>query len=224
MRANGVPVLESVILTRGQIENRMQEALDLAETAAGYPLFIKPANLGSSVGVSKVRSRSDMLEGLMEAARFDRRVLVERGVDAREIEVSVLGNQEPQASIAGEIVPVDEFYTYKAKYFDDRSALLIPAPIDEATMERARSLACQAYAAADCAGLSRVDFLLDKKSGELFLNEINTIPGFTSISMYPRLWEASGLPYPALVDKLVELALERRADRDRTEFKYGSTL
>jgi D-alanine-D-alanine ligase len=156
----------------------------------------------------------------MEAARFDRRILVERGVNAREIEVSVLGNDEPIASVPGEIIPSDDFYSYEAKYIDDRSTLVIPAPIPFEVSQNVRELAVQAYRAIDCAGMARVDFLLDRDTGELFLNEVNTIPGFTKISMYPKLWEASGLAFPELVDRLIELSLERRAERDRTEWRY----
>jgi D-alanine-D-alanine ligase len=156
----------------------------------------------------------------MEAARFDRRILIERGVNGREIEVSVLGNDDPIASVPGEIIPSDDFYSYEAKYIDERSQLLIPAPIPFETSQRVRELAVQAYRAVDCAGMARADFLLDQENGELYLNEINTIPGFTKISMYPKLWEASGLEFPVLVDRLIELALERRAERDRTEWRY----
>jgi D-alanine-D-alanine ligase len=157
----------------------------------------------------------------MDAARYDRRILVERGVNAREIEVSVLGNDDPQASMVGEILPSADFYTYAAKYLDDRSQLLIPAPITAAQSKQVQSLAVRAFKATDCAGMARVDFLLDRDRDELYLNELNTIPGFTSISMYPKLWDASGMPYPALVDRLVELALERKVERDRTIRKYS---
>ena len=156
----------------------------------------------------------------MEAARYDRRILIERGIQAREIEVSVLGNDEPIASVPGEVVPSADFYSYEAKYIDDRSDLLIPAPIPFEITQQVRDLAVRAYQAVDCAGMARVDFLLDKDTGEVFLNEINTIPGFTKISMYPKLWEASGLSFEDLVNRLIELALERRADRDRTEWRY----
>ena len=220
MRTHGIPVVESVIVLRSEISQDIQSVLEAAEQVADYPLFVKPANMGSSVGVSKCRSRSDLLEGLMEAARFDRRVLVERGVNAREIEVSVLGNDDPQASIPGEIIPEADFYSYDAKYHDDRSQLLIPAPLSEKLTELVQMTAISAYRAADCAGMARVDFLLDKDSQQLYLGEINTLPGFTQISMYPKLWEGSGLPYPMLVDRLVELALERKADRDMTERRY----
>lgn len=220
MRAHDIPVVEWIIVLRSEIKQDIDAVLEKAEKVAGYPLFIKPANLGSSVGVSKCRSRADLLEGLMEAARFDRRVLVERGLNAREIEVSVLGNDEPQASIPGEIIPAADFYTYDAKYHDDRSQLLIPAPITDEQTALVQSLAVQAYKASDCAGMARVDFLLDKDSQQLYLGEINTIPGFTQISMYPKLWAASGLSYPELVDRLIELALERKAERDQTERRF----
>jgi D-alanine-D-alanine ligase len=160
------------------------------------------------------------LEGLLEASRYDRRVLIERGIQGREIEISVLGNDHPEASVPGEIIPAGEFYTYEAKYLDENSALLIPAPIPDELAQRARQLAVQACRAVDVAGMARADFLLDKDSGELYLNEINTIPGFTKISMYPKLWEASGLPYPRLLDRLIDLALERKADRDHTERSF----
>jgi D-alanine-D-alanine ligase len=220
MRANGVPVVESLVVLRSQIEKDPQAVIPALEQVGPYPLFVKPANLGSSVGITKCQSRSDLVEGLMEAARYDRRVLVERGVNAREIEVSVLGNEDPQASVPGEVLPSREFYSYEAKYLDGSSGLLIPAPIPDETAERIRSLAIKAFRAVDCAGMARADFLLDKNNGELYLNEINTIPGFTEISMYPKLWDASGLPYPALVNRLVELALERKTERDHTERRY----
>jgi D-alanine-D-alanine ligase len=220
MRANQVPVLESIMVTRTEIEKQLEAVLARCETVARYPLFVKPANLGSSVGVTKCKSRSDLLEGLMEAARFDRRILVERGVNGREIEVSVLGNEHPQASVPGEIRPADEFYTYEAKYINERSELIIPANIPAETAQQVRELAVKAYIACDCAGMARADFLLDKETGDIYLNEINTIPGFTKISMYPKLWEASGLPYPELVQKLIELATERKNERDRSEHRY----
>jgi D-alanine-D-alanine ligase len=220
MRTNGVPVLEYFIILRRDIEADINQVFRRAEELAPYPLFVKPANLGSSVGVSKCRNRSDLMEGLMDAARYDRRILVERGVNGREIEVSVLGNDDPQASVPGEIIPAADFYSYDAKYHDDRSKLLIPAPLSPKQIDQVQSLAVKAYLATDCAGMARVDFLLDKDTDLLYLNELNTIPGFTRISMYPKLWDASGVPYPALVDKLIELALERRGERDRNEYRY----
>lgn len=220
VREKGLPVVDWLILNTTQMEADMEAALDRAQGVGSYPLFTKPANLGSSVGVSKCRNRSDLLEGLMDAARYDRRVLVEQGLEAREIEVSVLGNEDPQASIAGEVVPGDEFYSYKAKYIDDTSELLIPAPIDEAIMQQAREIAIEAFKAIDGAGMGRADLFLDKKSGDLYINEINTIPGFTQISMYPKLWEATGLPYPKLLDRLIELAFQRQDQKDKLVRSY----
>lgn len=228
MRANGVPVLDSIVVSKREIEEDADSIIGQAEALATYPLFVKPANMGSSVGITKCKSRSDLFEGLLEAARYDRRVLIERGVNAREIEVSVLGNEEPRASVPGEIIPSREFYSYEAKYIDDNSNLIIPAPIPPELAQWVQQLAVQAYRAVDCAGMARVDFLLEKNEsqrgepGEVYLNEINTIPGFTKISMYPKLWEESGLPYPALVDRLVELALERKAECNRIERRYRS--
>ena len=220
MRARGIPVLEFLVLNSTELENDLDRSLDRAEMVAGYPLFVKPANLGSSVGISKVRSRSDLLEGLLEAAQYDRRVLVERGVEAREIEVSVLGNEVPEASVPGEVIPSDEFYSYRAKYLDETSELIIPAPIDEETTEEAREMALAAYRVIDGAGMARVDLLLDEASGRLYLNEINTNPGFTRISMYPKLWEASGIPYPELMDRLIELGMARHAQKQRLVRSY----
>jgi D-alanine-D-alanine ligase len=220
MRANDIPVLDSMILRRSEINQRLDHVLNQAEALAPYPLFTKPANLGSSVGISKCHNRSDLVEGIMEAAQYDRRILIERGVNGREIEVSVLGNDSPEASVPGEIVPAAEFYTYEAKYHNERSQLLIPAPIPEAITTEIRELAIRAYKAVDCAGMARVDFLLDRADSALYLNELNTIPGFTEISMYSKLWEATELSYPELVDRLIDLALERRADRARTIFSY----
>lgn len=220
MLANDIPQVETIVALRSEIHDSFDKVINQAESMAPYPLFTKPANLGSSVGITKCMNRSDLMEGLMEAARYDRRILIQQGVEAREIEVSVLGNDEPITSVPGEVVPSADFYSYEAKYIDDRSELLIPAPIPFETSEQIREIASKAYRAIDCAGMARVDFLLDKANHDVYLNEINTIPGFTKISMYPKLWEASGLPYDRLVDRLIELALERRADRDQTEWRY----
>ena len=223
MRANGIPSVESVIVLRSEIEKDLANVLERAESVAAYPLFVKPANLGSSVGITKCNSRADLGEGLMEAAAFDRRVLVERGVDAREIEVSVLGNDAPEASVPGEVLPSREFYSYESKYVDGTSGLLIPAPLPAETADEIRRMAVTAFKAIDCAGMARVDFFIEKTTNRVYLNEVNTIPGFTSISMYPKLWEATGLPYAGLVDRLIDLALERKSDRDRTERRFRRT-
>jgi D-alanine-D-alanine ligase len=201
----------------------MASVIKQAEKIGDYPLFTKPANLGSSVGVTKCNNRSDLQEGLMEAAAFDRRVLIQKGVkNVREIEVSVLGNDEPIASVCGEILPSREFYSYESKYIDGTSGLMIPAPLPEEISECIRDYAVRAYKAIDCAGMARVDFFVEKDTNKVYLNELNSIPGFTKISMYPKLWEASGTPYSKLVDRLIELAMERKAERDRTSHTYRS--
>jgi D-alanine-D-alanine ligase len=189
----------------------------------GLPLFVKPANLGSSVGISKVKAKGDLKAALDVAFAYDRKVVVERGLDVRELEVAILGNDAPEASVPGEVVPDREFYDYDSKYAaDSRTGLRIPAPLDEATTQEVRRLGKAAFQAVDAAGLARVDFFLDKSTGQLLVNEINTIPGFTSISMYPKLWEASGLSYPDLLARLVALGLERHSARASLRTDYGS--
>jgi D-alanine-D-alanine ligase len=221
MRANDIPVVDWVILLRSEIEQDVEAAIHKVESLGAYPLFTKPANLGSSVGISKCNNRSDLNEGIMEAAAFDRRILVELGVvNASEIEVSVLGNDSPIASVCGEVLPSREFYSYESKYIDGTSGLVIPAKIPMQVSEHIRDLAVRAYKAIDCAGMARVDFFLEKETGRVLLNELNTLPGFTSISMYPKLWEATGLSYPELVDRLIQLALERKAERDHTTREF----
>ncbi|MEO7840484.1 MAG: D-alanine--D-alanine ligase family protein [Anaerolineales bacterium] len=225
MRANDIPVVESVLVLRSEIEKDIHAVIEKAEQVSAYPLFAKPANLGSSVGVTKCHNRSDMHEGLMEASSFDRRVLIERGVwNTREIEVSVLGNNDPVASVCGEILPSREFYTYESKYVDGTSVSQIPADLPAETAEQIRDYAVRAYKLIDSAGMARVDFFVEKDTNRIYLNELNTIPGFTKISMYPKLWQASGLPYHQLVDRLIELALERKAERDQTSHMYRSQL
>lgn len=223
MRANGIPLVESALILRGEIEKDMDSVIVKAEALGSYPLFTKPANLGSSVGISKCMNRSDLAEGLLDAARFDRRIIIENGIkDVREIEVSVLGNEDPQASVCGEILPSREFYSYESKYIDGTSGLLIPAPLPQDVAEKIREYAIRAYKAIDCAGLARADFFVEKDTNRIYLNELNTIPGFTSISMYPKLWQANGVTYAELVDRLIQLALERKAQRDRTEHRRKS--
>ncbi|MGB9775413.1 MAG: D-alanine--D-alanine ligase family protein [Anaerolineae bacterium] len=224
MRAHGLPVVRYIVVKRREWERDPEAVLNRVEAELGYPVFTKPANLGSSVGVNKCRDRKELARGLTDAAQYDRKLLVEAAVPrAREIEVSVLGNDDPIASVPGEIIPSREFYSYAAKYLDDgerASKLLIPAPLPEEMAQRARDLAVRAYLAVDCAGMARVDFLLSQETGELYISELNTIPGFTAISMYPKLWEASGIPYPELIDRLIQLALERHADRARNRVSY----
>ena len=220
MRANGIPIVESLLVLRSDIEKDVNAVIGQVEKMGAYPFFAKPANLGSSVGISKCNSRSDLGEGLMEAARYDRRVVIERGVgNVREIEVSVLGNEDPQTSVCGEVLPSREFYSYESKYVDGTSGLIIPAQLPADVSDQIREYAVRAYKAIDCAGMARADFFLDSMTNKIYLNELNTLPGFTSISMYPKLWQASGLTYARLVDRLIELALDRKLQRDHTEHR-----
>ena len=224
MRANDIPVVESILVLRKDIEQDIETVIKKTESNFSYPVFVKPANLGSSVGISKCVHRSDLLEGLHEAGKFDRRILIERGINAREIEISVLGNDHPRASIAGEVIPSRDFYSYESKYIDGTSSLSIPAALPAAISDQMRSVAIRAFKAIDCAGMARVDFFIDRDNGKFYLNELNSLPGFTGISMYPKLWEASNLPLNELVDTLIELALERKSERDHTERSYRSTI
>ncbi len=220
MQSFGIPVLEYAVYSRRDINSDLARTIESAEKVAPYPLFVKPANLGSSVGISKARNRQELEKALKLAARFDRRVLVERGISPREIEISVLGNTLVECTVPGEIVPGDEFYTYKDKYESGDPEIAIPAPLSEAQTSLLRQYAVTAFQAIDGAGLARVDFLIDKTTGKAYFNEINTMPGFTEISMYPKLWLYSGLTYAELVNRLVELALERKAEQDETIRKY----
>jgi D-alanine-D-alanine ligase len=186
------------------------------EAALGYPLFVKPANLGSSVGISKAKTRAELLDAMDLAGDFDRKIVIEAAVpDAREIECAVLGNDAPEASIPGEVVPSREFYDYEAKYLDDGSKTIIPAPLEPGVVAEIQRLSIAAFQAIDCAGMARVDFLLSRADDAVYVNEVNTIPGFTTISMYSKLWAGSGVPYPALLDRLIALALERHAEKQQ---------
>lgn len=219
-RDAGLPVVPWILLLRSELIAHPARARQRVAREIGYPAFVKPANLGSSVGISKVHDPKELRAAIALAAKFDRKIIVEKAIDAREIECAVLGNDTPQASIPGEIVPANEFYDYQAKYVKEGSRLIIPAKLGAARTLKVRDLALRAFKAIDCAGMGRVDFLMDRHSGKLYVNEINTIPGFTSISMYPKLWEASGLPYAKLIDRLVELAIERHRDKSRTQHDY----
>jgi D-alanine-D-alanine ligase len=219
-RDAGLPVVPWMAILRGEWAEEPRRVRKRVEKEIGYPLFVKPANLGSSVGISKVRGARELAPALELAAQYDRKILVEEAVDAREIECSVLGNDRPEASVPGEVVPVNEFYDYEAKYVKEGSELIIPAKLTKRQSATVRKLAVAAFRAAECAGMARVDFLMERKTGKVFVNEINTIPGFTPISMYPKLWEASGIPYPRLIDRLVALALERHREKRRTRYHY----
>ena len=211
----GLSVVEALTYRRSEWERSPQEIMDAVEQRLGYPCFVKPVNLGSSVGVNKAHHRDELAHAIRVAAEYDRKIIIERAINCRELECSVLGNDEPIASVVGEVVPSNEFYDYNAKYIDGKSSVIIPAAIPQATAEQVRRWAVQAFTALDLSGLSRVDFFLEKETGQVYINEVNTIPGFTQISMYPKLWEASGLPYAQLLDRLIELAIERHEDRQR---------
>jgi D-alanine-D-alanine ligase len=213
--ANGLPVAPWKSFLRREWDLDAARVTEAA-LSLGLPLFVKPANLGSSVGISKVKTAEGLKIAVDHAFEFDRKVVVEWGVpDAREIECAVLGNDDPQASTPGEVVPAREFYDYEAKYLDEGSRTIVPADLEPTQAADVQRLAIAAFRAVDAAGMSRVDFLLSRPTGTIYLNEINTIPGFTTISMYAKLWEASGIAYPALVDRLIQLALERHADKQR---------
>jgi D-alanine-D-alanine ligase len=221
--AAGIPIVKHVTILRGAYERDPKKVQKVVESKLTYPVFVKPANLGSSVGISKAHNRKELGPAIEEAAKFDRKIVIEQGVGgkkgkAREIECSVLGNDEPVASVPGEIVPGKEFYDYTAKYVDEGSQLIIPAKLTKAETKKVQELAVRAFQAVDCSGLARVDFLMDPKTGKIFLNEINTMPGFTAISMYPKLWGASGLPYADLIDRLIELGVERHADKKKNQY------
>ena len=219
--AAGLPVVPHLLVRRREWERQPAVVRDRVLQTLPLPVFVKPANLGSSVGISKVSDAAGLSEALDLACRYDRRVLVEQGLDCREFECSVLGNDEPQASVIGEIVPSREFYDYQAKYSDDEtSELRIPADLDAALADDLRAMAVTAFQAVDAAGLARVDFFLEARTGKPYVNEINTLPGFTTISMYPKLWEASGISYAQLIDNLVNLAVERHQDRQQSLTVY----
>ncbi len=220
MEAHGLPILPWTLVTKSNWLKNPAKVLDNIEASLVYPVFTKPANMGSSVGIEKCHDRSQLIDGLAHAAAYDRRIIVEQGIRARELEVSVLGNQDPIASVVGEVRPRREFYDYIAKYVSDDSDLIIPAEIEDRLSESIRLLAVQAFDLMDCAGLGRVDFLLDRDDGQIYLNEVNTIPGFTRISMYPKLWEASGISYPELLERLIDLALQRYTEKSELETSF----
>ncbi len=214
--ARGLPIVRHLVVPAGRWDTDAAAVLDDIAGRLTWPLFVKPANLGSSIGISKVGTRPELGQAIDKARRFDRKIVVEEAVpDAREIECGVLGNDVPEVSVPGEILPAGEFYDYESKYVDERSTCVIPAELTAEQARDVRALAGEAFRALDGAGMARVDFLLARGTGRLHLNEVNTIPGFTTISMYAKLWEASGLDYPRLLERLVELALERHADKQR---------
>jgi len=216
LREAGLPIVDYWTVRKMDLDAFLQAHIsDLP-----YPVFVKPANLGSSVGITKVHAAEELPAALETAAEYDRKIVVERGVDAREIEISVLGNDDPVASLPGEIIPSREFYDYNAKYVDDDSRLLIPAPLETIQTNDAQRLAIAAFKVLECSGMARVDLFLERMTGKFYVNEINTLPGFTSISMYPKLWEASGIPYSELIDRLITLAIERHGEKNKLRTKY----
>ncbi|HXX14150.1 MAG TPA: D-alanine--D-alanine ligase family protein [Candidatus Eremiobacteraceae bacterium] len=217
-QAAGIPVVPWLTVYRWHWEKDRDAIQQEIEGQFAYPLFVKPATLGSSVGMSKVHSAEELAPALDLACEFGMKILVEKAMVAREIEVSVLGNHQPSASVPGEIIPHREFYDYTAKYLEEGTQLLIPADLKPAQVEKIQSLAVEAFRVLELSGMARVDFFLEKKTGKLFLNEVNTIPGFTSISMYPKLWEASGIPFRELIDRLIQLAFEIHRERARTKY------
>jgi D-alanine-D-alanine ligase len=219
----GLKIVKHVTILRSQWNKEPKKARKLVESKLKYPVFVKPANLGSSVGISKAHDRKELGPAIETAAGYDRKIVIEEGVGgnkrkARELECSVLGNDEPQASTVGEIIPAAEFYDYNAKYLDEGSQLVIPAKLSKKQMKEVQGMAMRAFQAVDCSGLARVDFLMDPGNERIYLNEINTMPGFTSISMYPKLWAASGLGYAELIDRLIQLALERHAEKQKNRY------
>lgn len=212
----GLPQAPWRLVTRKEWERDPDSCTEWVGEILGFPCFVKPANMGSSVGVVKAHDPSEFPAAMTQAGNLDRRILVEVAIDGRELEISVLGNDEPIASVVGEVVPGNEFYDYNAKYVDDNSDLIVPAPIDSGTMAEIQEMAIAAFRALDLAGMARIDFFMERNTDRIYLNEVNTIPGFTAISMYPRLWQGSGMSLPELVDRLIGLALERSLERRRT--------
>ena len=224
LAASSLPVVSDVVLRAADLataEGRRSAAKAALDSLDG-PVFVKPANSGSSVGISKAKDLPELLGAIEEAARFDTKVVIEKAIEAREIEVAVLGNACPEASVPGEIVPTHEFYDYEAKYLRENTELLVPAPLSEELGNRIRGLALEAFQALEGEGIARVDFFLEKQTGEIYINELNSLPGFTQSSMFPRLWAASGLPYPALLDRMIELAFERHDRRSKLVTRYNT--
>lgn len=221
LRQAHIPVTPSIWFIFDKYQTQRKKIIAEIKRKLKYPIFVKPANSGSSIGINKAHNLNELLKFIEIAGQFDRKILVEQGVNnAREIECSVLGNDEPAASVLGEIIPSNEFYDYDAKYVDGKSTACIPAKLPKAVVKKVQQYALSAFRALDCAGMARVDFLVNGKTNRIFLNEINTIPGFTSISMYPKLWQASGLSYSALLDKLIQLAIERHEVKKKLKMMY----
>lgn len=220
----GLPILKWMTIRRKEWQKDKEKILSSIENGFEYPLFVKPTNLGSSVGITKVHKKEE-LEGAIDlASSYDRKILIEEGLEeVREVECGVLGNDEPQVSVAGEVRPAGEFYDYNSKYIDKETQLIVPADLPDGVSQEVQEIALRAFKAVDAAGMARVDFFVSKKENKIYLSEINTIPGFTSVSMYPRLWEASGIPYSELIDRLIQLALERHQDKNQNKISYDES-
>lgn len=220
----GLPILKWITIKRKEWQKDKEKIFSLIQDGFEYPLFVKPANLGSSVGITKVHKKEELEKAIDLASSYDRKILIEEGLEeVREIECGVLGNDEPQASVVGEVKPAGEFYDYDSKYIEEGTQLIIPADLPLGVSQEVQEIALRAFKAVDSAGMARVDFFVSKKENKIYLNEINTIPGFTSVSMYPRLWEASGIPYPELIDRLIQLALERHQDKKQNKISYDES-
>ena len=220
----GLPILKWITIKRKEWQKDKEKILSLIQNGFEYPLFVKPANLGSSVGITKVHKKEELEKAIDLASSYDRKILIEEGLEElREIECGVLGNDEPQASVVGEVKPAGEFYDYDSKYIEEGTQLIIPADLPLGVSQEVQEIALRAFKAVDSAGMARVDFFVSKKENKIYLNEINTIPGFTFVSMYPRLWEASGIPYPELIDRLIQLALERHQDKKQNKISYDES-
>lgn len=213
----GLPNVDYFVCRRNEWERSPEMVMNVVEQSLGYPCFVKPVNLGSSVGINKAHYRAELEHALQVAAEYDRKIIIERGVNCRELECAVLGNDEPIVSVVGEVITSGEFYDYNAKYIDGKSQVIIPAELPQNIAEEVRQQAVKAFLALDLSGLARADFFLERETHKVYINEVNTLPGFTEISMYPKLWAASGLPYAQLLDRLIELAMERHTDRQRNK-------
>ncbi|HAJ33054.1 MAG TPA: D-alanine--D-alanine ligase [Candidatus Atribacteria bacterium] len=220
----GLPILKWMTIKRREWQKDKEKILSLVQDDFEYPLFVKPTNLGSSVGITKVRKKEELEKAIDLASSYDRKILIEEGLEeVREIECGVLGNDEPQTSVVGEVRPAGEFYDYDSKYIDKKTQLIVPADLPDGVSKVVQQIALHAFKAVDAAGMARVDFFVSKKENKIYLNEINTIPGFTSVSMYPRLWQATGIPYPELIDQLIQLALERHQDKSQNKISYDES-
>jgi D-alanine-D-alanine ligase len=216
-----LPILKWLTIKRKEWQKDKEKILSIIQNNFEYPLFVKPTNLGSSVGITKVHKKEELDKAINLAASYDRKILIEEGLEeVREIECGVLGNDEPQVSVVGEVRPAGEFYDYDSKYIDEKTQLIVPTDLPEEVSGKVQQIALLAFKAVDAAGMARIDFFVSKKENKIYLSEINTIPGFTSNSMYPRLWEASGIPYPELIDQLIQLALERHQDKKQNKISY----